>query len=156
MITPINLSQGFSAAPSVPFIANSPGPVSLNHLPTPPQDASPFRTPAQPRLPDWNSPMNSNEVITIKTKYNPQLKENAKVSYPREVFSRFVFTEEQRKLASLATPTTDIQDFTTKVGALLMCFELFSLNHFDHSFKLSCVQVSKQTQVLIHASQQIF
>src|SRR5438270_10260505 len=62
----------------------------------------------------WNSIPHINDLITVKTNYQPTLKENAEITYPRGE-DRYKFTELQRKCASRAVVSSNLMDFEEKV-----------------------------------------
>ncbi|KAF8869528.1 hypothetical protein CPB84DRAFT_1755006 [Gymnopilus junonius] len=114
MIAPVNFEAAISAAKA---LIPEPASTETSHLPTPPRDSHPsrhFEGHEEPSLPDWNAPMAADDVITLKTNYNPTHEGNAKVTYPTDLKGRFEFTEEERKLATLATPATNLKDFEVK------------------------------------------
>jgi len=114
MFTPVNFGAAFSVAQGLPS-------TNLDYLPTPPREFTPrpnlVEGLSEPKEPDWNGPTKAANLLTLKVNFDPTRPENSQVRYSKDAVGRFEFTEAQRKLAALATPTKDLKDFSTKVSA---------------------------------------
>ena len=78
----------------------------------------------------WSSIPHMDDLITIKTNYEPTLKENAEITYPRGQ-DRYKFTQIQRRCASKTVVPSNLADFEVKVGCCKGSF--FDWNSFCSS-----------------------
>jgi len=65
----------------------------------------------------WNFISHTDDLITIKTNFQPSLKQNMQLPYSRDA-DRYKFTEIQRRCAAKAVAPTDLADFTAKARRL--------------------------------------
>jgi len=89
----------------------------------------------------WNSIPHIEDLITFKTNYQPTLKENVEITYPRDG-DRYKFTEIQRKCASRAVVPLNLADFEEKVGC--SNFQVF----FFFRWETHCVHLQLRKQLL--------
>jgi hypothetical protein len=87
----------------------------------------------------WSSIPHMDDLITIKTNYQPTLKSNADITYPRDQ-DRYKFTQIQRKCASKAVVPSNLADFEVKVGCSKGSFFRSELILLVFSFRNNCFQ----------------
>jgi len=87
------------------------------------------------------------DLITVKTNYQPTFKENAEITYPRDE-DRYKFTQIQRKCASKAVVPSSLADFEVKVGCFKSSFFRSELTHLQLQKQLLSGKRERKTQYL--------